>query len=58
MIDINNTCDLGCDMVRRIFLVLDDVKYMKLLRLKGDKTWEQFLVNDLLAKDKIEVGSG
>lgn len=45
-------------MVRRIFLVLDDVKYMKLLRLKGDKTWEQFLVNDLLAKDKIEVGSG
>lgn len=42
-------------MVRRIFLVLDDMKYTKLLRLKGEKTWEKLLVDDLLEREEVKM---
>lgn len=31
-------------MVRRIFLSLDDDDFEKLRALKGERTWEEFLV--------------
>jgi hypothetical protein len=33
------------DLVKRIYLVLDDDKFSKLLAKKGDKTWEEFLID-------------
>lgn len=33
------------DLVRRIYLVLDDDKFSKLLAKKGNKTWEEFLID-------------
>lgn len=33
------------DLVKRIYLVLDDDKFAKLLAKKGDKTWEEFLID-------------
>lgn len=44
-------------MVRRIFLVLENEKYEKLLRIKGDKTWERLLVDDLLERNGVKVES-
>ncbi len=44
-------------MVRRIFLVLENEKYERLIRVKGSKTWEELLVDDLLEREekKAEV---
>jgi hypothetical protein len=33
------------DLVKRIYLVLDDDKFAKLLAKKGNKTWEEFLID-------------
>lgn len=38
-------------MVRTIFLTLDNEKFERLLKLKGDKTWERLLVDDLLERE-------
>ncbi len=43
------------NMVRRIFLVLENSKYARLLKLKGAKTWEKLLVDDLLERDEEVV---
>ncbi len=37
-------------MVRRIFLTLENEKFEKLLKIKGNKTWERLLVDELLEK--------
>lgn len=42
-------------MVRRIFLVLENEKYERLLRIKGEKTWEKLLVDDLLEQEESEL---
>lgn len=40
-------------MVKRIFLVLDDGDFNRLVEMKGDKTWEEFLVEPLLKQEKV-----
>ncbi|MEM1525263.1 MAG: hypothetical protein QW618_03885 [Nitrososphaerales archaeon] len=35
-------------MVKRIFLVLDDDEFDRLVKLKGNKTWKELLVDPLL----------
>ena len=32
------------DMVKRILLAVDDMDFERLKELKGDNTWEQFLL--------------
>ncbi len=52
-------------MVRSIFLTLDNEKFERLLKLKGDKTWEKLLVDNLLEREakktqksiRVEAGS-
>jgi len=44
-------------MVRKIFLTLDNEKFEKLLKIKGDKTWERLLVDDLLEKNNLQSAS-
>ena len=41
-------------MVKRIFLTLDDDDFEKLKSLKGEKTWEEFLVTPHLEKEASE----
>ena len=38
-------------MVKRIVMTLDDSKFTMIERLKGNKTWQQFLIDERL---KIE----
>ena len=38
-------------MVKRIVMTLDDSKFKMIERLKGSKTWQQFLIDERL---KIE----
>ncbi|PNV81421.1 MAG: hypothetical protein C0179_02855 [Fervidicoccus sp.] len=54
-------------MVRRILLVLDDEIFEKLKKLKGERSWEEFLVKTVLtcisssspeASEKSNVSSG
>ena len=33
--------------MKRILLVLDEKDHKKLLKLKGQKTWEEFIMQDL-----------
>ena len=42
-------------MVKRIFLVLENNKYEKLLQIKGDKTWEKLLIDDLLERSEVKI---
>jgi len=44
-------------MVKHILIELDDNEYEELVRLKGRKTWKQFVL-DLARGAKIEVSSG
>lgn len=39
------------DMVRRIFIALDDDDFAKLESLKGKRTWEEFLVKPHLKEE-------
>ena len=41
-------------MVKRIQLTVDDAVFEKLRELKGEKSWEQFLVEPLIQKAKEE----
>jgi len=41
-------------MVRRIQLILDDNEFEKLKKIKGSKTWEEFLVKPFL--EVVDVG--
>jgi len=43
-------------MVKRIQLILDDEDFEKLKKLKGDKTWEELLVEPVLRIS--DTGSG
>jgi hypothetical protein len=38
-------------LVKRIYLVLDDDKFAKLLAKKGNKTWEEFLIDCHLSEE-------
>jgi len=39
-------------MVRRIQLTVDEAVFEKLKKLKGKRSWEQFLVEPLLQKEE------
>ena len=41
-------------MVKRIQLTVDDAVFDKLKELKGERSWEQFLVEPLIQKTKEE----
>jgi len=41
-------------MVRRIQLTVDEAVFEKLKKMKGRKSWEQFLVEPLIKKDEEE----
>ena len=42
-------------MVKRIQLTVDDPVFDKLRELKGERSWEQFLVEPLIQKEKEEA---
>lgn len=41
-------------MVRKIYLAVDNQKFERLLRLKGNKTWEELLVDTILNRESEE----
>lgn len=41
-------------MVKRVFIYLDDDEFEKLVKLKGNKTWKEFLVEPILKKKEVK----
>jgi len=42
-------------MVKSIQLRVDDAIFEKLKEIKGDRSWEQFLIEPLIQKEKEEA---